>query len=118
VATIEGNPISSLLLIPIFTGSFMSTQPCPAQQKAFDQLKQVLPLFPVLGLIGASGAGKTTLLRELQRSTGGEWLSMKEMLHAMRTRHPLALEETFQQIVEAGFQNADAVYLDDYHLLA
>ena len=96
----------------------MSTQLCPAQHKAFDQLKQVLPLFPVLGLIGGSGSGKTTILRELQGSTGGEWLSMKELLHAMRTRHPLALEETFQQIVEAAFQNADTVYLEDFHLLA
>ena len=96
----------------------MSTQPCPAQQRAFDQLNQVLPLFPVLGLIGGSGAGKTTLLRELQRSTGGEWFSMKELLRAMRTRHPLALEETFEQLIEGAFQNADTVYLDDFHLLA
>ncbi len=49
----------------------MSTQLCPAQQKVFDQLMQVLPLFPVVGLVGSSGAGKTTVLRELRQRTSG-----------------------------------------------
>jgi transitional endoplasmic reticulum ATPase len=95
----------------------MSTHLCPAQQRALEQLKHVMPMYSVLGLSGRSGAGKTTVLDELHRSTGGERLSMRELLHAQRSRHPLALEETFEQIVEAALQKADAVFVDDLSLL-
>ena len=77
----------------------MTTQLCPAQQKAFDHLTQVLPLFSVVGISGGIGAGKTTILREVRQRAGGEWIAMTEFLHSMRTRHPLALEETFEQLV-------------------
>jgi transitional endoplasmic reticulum ATPase len=99
------------------SGSCMTTQLCPAQQKAYDHLLGVLPLFSVVGLSGGIGAGKTTVLRELRQHTGGEWLSIREFVHALRTRHPLALEETFEQLVEAAFQKADRVLVDDLSLL-
>jgi transitional endoplasmic reticulum ATPase len=95
----------------------MSTQLCPAQQQAFEQLSQVLPLFSVVGLIGRPGSGKTTVLHKLHERTGGEWISARELLHALRQRHPLAIEETFEQLVDAALQSSDHVYLDDLSLL-
>jgi shikimate kinase len=92
-------------------------QLCPAQQQAYDQLFQVLPLFSVVGLVGRSGAGKTTVLRKLHARTGGEWLASKELLHALRDKHPLAIEETLERQIEAAFLTADHVYLDDLSLL-
>jgi transitional endoplasmic reticulum ATPase len=94
----------------------MTTQLCPVQQKVFDQIQQVLPLFPVLGVTGRSGAGKTTILRSLHEQTGGEWISMPELLHALQSRHPLALEEALHELVESALQAADHVYLDDFSL--
>jgi shikimate kinase len=96
----------------------MSTQLCPAQQQAFDQLSQVLPSFSVVGLTGRSGAGKTTVLRKLRERTGGEWISARELLHALRQRHPLAIEETLEQLIEAAFRGAEHVYLDDLSLVS
>jgi transitional endoplasmic reticulum ATPase len=96
----------------------MSKQLSPSQQKAFDQILQVMPLFHVLGLTGNSGAGKTTILCELHERTGGKWICMRELLHALRTKHPLAIEETFEQIVEAALKTADHVYLDELSLLS
>jgi tRNA A37 threonylcarbamoyladenosine biosynthesis protein TsaE len=95
----------------------MSTTLCPVQQKVFTQLQEVLPLYPVIGLAGRTGAGKTTVLKELHHSTVGEWLSMRELLHALRSRHPLALEETFEEIVGAALHKADAVFVDDLSVL-
>jgi transitional endoplasmic reticulum ATPase len=94
----------------------MPTQLCPAQQQAFDQLKQVLPLFPVLAVSGNAGAGKSTLLRFLHQQTGGEWISMRELLQAFRNRHPLALEEAFHEVVESALKANDHIYLDDFSL--
>jgi SpoVK/Ycf46/Vps4 family AAA+-type ATPase len=94
----------------------MQTQLCPAQQRTIDQLKRVLPLFPVLGVAGQPGSGKSTILRFLHQQTGGEWISMRELLEAFRTRHPLALEEAFHDVVESAFQTSEYVYLDDFSL--
>lgn len=95
----------------------MTVQLSPAQQKAFDHVLQVLPLFPVVGITGPSGAGKSTILRELHHRTGGTWFGARDLVHAMRIKHPLAIEETFEQIVEAALRSADHVYVDDLALL-
>jgi hypothetical protein len=92
-------------------GSHMNKKLSPAQQNAFDQLLQVLPKFHILGLTANSGAGKTTVLQEIHQRTGGVWICMRELLHALRSQHPLAIEETFEQIVEAAFKSADHVYV-------
>jgi transitional endoplasmic reticulum ATPase len=39
-------------------------------------------------------------------------------VHALRLRHPLAIEETLEELLEAAFQSSDHVYLDDLSLLA
>jgi SpoVK/Ycf46/Vps4 family AAA+-type ATPase len=93
-------------------------QLCPAQQQSFDQLARVLPLFSVIGLMGRSGAGKTSVLQALREQTGGEWLAARELLHALRERHPLAIEETLEQMITAAFRTADHIYLDDLSLVS
>ena len=94
----------------------MSIQLCPAQQKAFERILNVLPLLPVVGLTGASGAGKTTVLQKVREHTGGEWLSMRSAA-CVRPCHPLAIEETFEQLVTTALAGADYVFLDDLSLL-
>ena len=95
----------------------MTTPLCPVQQRMFDYLVGVLPLLPVIGVTGSSGSGKTIVLRKIHEKTGGQWLSARELLLAMRTSHPLALEETFAKLVGAALDQSDHVYLDDLHLL-
>ena len=88
----------------------------PAQRQTFDQLQQFRSLFPILGVVGCSGAGKSTILRCLHEQTGGEWISMRELLQAFRTRHPLAMEEALHEVVESALKTSDHVYLDDFSL--
>src|SRR5271157_2944310 len=94
----------------------MPTQLCPAQQRTFDEIKRTLPLFPILGVAGRTGAGKSTILRCLHQQTGGEWISMRELLHAFGKRHPLAMEEALHDVVESALKTNDHVYLDDFSL--
>jgi predicted AAA+ superfamily ATPase len=95
----------------------MPIQLCPAQQQTFDQIKQILSLFPILGVAGRTGAGKSTILQALHRQTGGQWISMRELLQAFGSRHPLGLEEAVHDLVESALQGNDHVYLDDFSLL-
>ena len=94
----------------------MPTPLCPAQQKTLDQVTAVLPLFPVLGVAGQTGTGKSTILRRLHEQSGGEWISMRELLTAFRARHPLAMEEALHEVVESALKTNDHVYLDDFSL--
>ncbi len=71
----------------------------------------------VLMLYGNAGLGKTTVLREAHRELGGAFLNMKDLVERMYNRHPLALEEAFQQMVMESLEAHDVVIIDDMHLL-
>jgi ATP-dependent 26S proteasome regulatory subunit len=89
----------------------------PAQQEAFDNLSRLLTIGNVIVLYGAIGAGKSTVLAEIHRETGGAFLSVRNFVEAMRGRHPLALEETFEQMVMEAISASDTVIVDDLNLL-
>lgn len=89
----------------------------PAQQRAFDVLQNALPIGNVFVLTGDSGMGKTTVLREVERAHSGVFLSMSAFLSAMQSRHPFALEETFEQWVRQALEQHERVLVDDLHLL-
>src|SRR5262245_17109533 len=95
----------------------MTVRLCPAQQKALDQMLEVLPQFPVVGLCGRSGAGKTTVLHAMRERTGGKWIAATELMHALTPSHPLAVDEILHQLLEGAFKTSDLVFLDDLSLL-
>jgi len=90
---------------------------CPAQKIAYDGLLRALPACNVLVLAGDQGSGKTTVLLELHHAVGGAFLSAMDLVNAMRSRHPLSLEETFAQIVMDAFAANEYVFIDDLNLL-
>jgi ABC-type phosphate/phosphonate transport system ATPase subunit len=89
----------------------------PAQQEAFDNLSRLLTIGNVFVLYGDIGSGKSTVLGEIHRQTGGAFLTVRNYVESMRGRHPLALEETFEQIVMEAISASDAVIVDDLNLL-
>ena len=91
---------------------------CPAQQHAFDALSSSLPDGHVFVLSGGCGMGKTTVLQALHAAMGGAFLGMRHFLDAMRPRHPLALEETFESMVLDALAAHDVVIVDDLNLLS
>lgn len=96
----------------------MPTQLCPAQQQAYDGLMRILPMSQAFLLYGSTGAGKTTVLSEVHRAVGGAFLTMKNFVDAMRGQHPLAMEETYEQMVMTAMMMHDVVIVDDLHLIA
>jgi shikimate kinase len=95
----------------------METKLCPAQHRAWEELLAGLPVGHVFVLSGPIGMGKTTILREVQRTCGGAFLTMKDLVDAMQSRHPLALEETLEQLLMGAVKAHELVILDDLHLL-
>jgi len=95
----------------------MNVKFSPTQQEAFDNLSRLLTIGNVLVLYGSVGSGKSTALGEIHRQTGGAFLSVRNFVEAMRGRHPLALEETFEQMVMEAISTSDAVIVDDLDLL-
>jgi ATP-dependent 26S proteasome regulatory subunit len=93
-------------------------QLCPAQQRVFDNLSADLEAGNVFVVAGDTGMGKTTVLRQLHEKVGGAFLSMAEVLDATRQRHPLAMEEAFEQLVLEALRAHDCVIVDDLHLLS
>jgi SpoVK/Ycf46/Vps4 family AAA+-type ATPase len=93
------------------------TRLSPAQQSAFDGLRRARSINPIALLWGNHGSGKTTVLEELQHESGGRLLTLKDLLSAMRSRHPLALEETFEQVVLEAFDSESCVLIDDLDVL-
>jgi ATP-dependent 26S proteasome regulatory subunit len=91
----------------------MATRLCPAQQQAFEGLRRGLSIGNILVLWGATGMGKTIVLRELHRSAGGVFLTVRELVEGMGDRHPLAIEETFTRIVMEALASGDPVFVDD-----
>jgi ATP-dependent 26S proteasome regulatory subunit len=89
----------------------------PSQQQAFDRMMEALRIYHVVGLTAGQGTGRTTLLREAHRAHGGAFLTAKDFFDALQTRHPLALEETFEQMVMGALTAHDCVIVDDLHLL-
>jgi transitional endoplasmic reticulum ATPase len=95
----------------------MDDQLCNAQQKAYDTLLRLLPIGNVFVLYGSAGSGKSTVLRKVHRQLAGAFLDMKDFVDAMREHHPLALEETFEQMVMEALKAHETVIVDDLHLL-
>src|ERR1700730_4744973 len=110
-------PGAAELFILMLKANSMATPLCPAQQRAYDGLVASLPVSDILVLQGDAGMGKTTVLHELHRHAGGVYLTVKEFIDAMRSRHPLALEETFEQWVREALTAHQTVLLDDFHLI-
>jgi SpoVK/Ycf46/Vps4 family AAA+-type ATPase len=90
---------------------------CPAQQQAFDGLLTAWPVGHLLKLSGDTGMGKTTVLRALHAAAGGVFLTGRELLDTVRSRHPLALEEAFEEMVRHALTANDTVLVDDLSLL-
>lgn len=95
----------------------MNDKLCAAQQQAFDSMLRVLPMGNVFVLYGNSGSGKSAVLRTLYEELQGAFLNMKDFIDAMRDRHPLAFEETFEQMVMDALRANEIVIVDDLHLL-
>jgi transitional endoplasmic reticulum ATPase len=90
---------------------------CPAQQEAFSNLMEALPIGNVFVVWSGAGMGRTTMLEELHRVKGGEFLKMKDYIDELRVQNPLAMDEALEQILMRPLHRNDLVILDDLDLV-
>lgn len=99
----------------------METEPsmelCPAQQNAFKGVLAALTTGSIIRLRGGVGRGKTTVLQRVRQEVGGAFLTMRDFVEASAKSHPLALEETFHQLILNALQEHEVVLVDDAHML-
>ncbi len=96
----------------------MSARLTPSQQRAYDELRRLLPVGNVFVLAGDEGVGRTTVLRRLHEEVGGAFLNMKDLTGALSRCDPVTLEETFERIVLQALEAHDIVIVDDLRLLS
>lgn len=94
----------------------MNIQLCPVQQCAFDTLIRQRSLNRVFELYSPSGTGCSTVLQRLHLVLGGALLQMRDFIEQLQQKQPLALEETFEQMVMAALTQHSVVLIDDLHL--
>ena len=90
----------------------------PAQREIAEKLIHEVAAGGVFILQGDAGTGKTTILKKLQAARGGILLSTWEFMAQLETRHPLALEEAFLEMVEQALAASDLVMVDDLQAIA
>lgn len=95
----------------------MAVPLCPAQETAMRQLELAIPLGSVFLLRSGVGMGRTTVLRNLHEELGGAFLDARDLVDAMRSQHPLALEETLHQLVMDELRANEVVIVDDLNLV-
>ncbi|MGA1839344.1 MAG: hypothetical protein ACMUIU_01860 [bacterium] len=89
----------------------------PSQKIAYDGIMHGLEIGNILILLGKPGMGRTMVLNKLHSTLKGAFMNMKDLLDAMRKKHPLALEETFEQIVMKRLGENRHVIIDDLNIL-
>ena len=91
---------------------------CPSQQRAVETIVAGSQSAAVLHLWAASGFGRTTILTEIHGRLGGTFISIRDVVAAAQTRHPLALEDALYAVIRTAFEESPRVFVDDWHLLA
>ncbi len=89
----------------------------PSQQRAYDFFVGALPIGSLFVLWTRDGLGRSMILRALHNRFGGGFVMAKDFAHAMRDRHPYAMEETYEKLLMKALESNEIVFVDDFHLL-
>jgi transitional endoplasmic reticulum ATPase len=89
----------------------------PAQKMTAERLLAAIPASSVLVLRCGSGMGRTTILRSIHDTSRGAFVGMKQFMDLLTARQPLAIEESFVDLIDNALEDHDLVIVDDLHLL-
>jgi hypothetical protein len=89
-----------------------ATQKAPAME-----LIAELASSPVHVLRCNAGMGRTTILDNIRHATGAVYVGVKQFLDQLKTAQPLAIEESFLDLIATAFQKHQIAVVDDLHLL-
>src|SRR5438094_9768535 len=87
----------------------------PTQKRAFDGLLGGLAAGSVVVLRGDSGMGKTAILRKVHAAEGGAFFSVRQLMDALMSQPPAAIEEACLHVVDTGRTSHALVIVGDLH---
>lgn len=93
------------------------TELCPAQQRAFDEILEALPIGNFFVVWAREGMGKTTIAHALSEVTEGFRLDLKPFIDDLRKADPLQLEEILEKLLLDAIKKNDVVVFDDLNLI-
>lgn len=88
----------------------------PTQRDAHDQLVAALPAGNIFELRSKPGRGRTTVLSSIHAAKGGAFLTVRDFVDRLNTRHPLALDEALYEVLLDALREHDCVIVDDFHV--
>ena len=86
----------------------------PTQSRARDALVAAIARPGIVALAAEAGAGRTTILRTLEDAAR---LDVRDFMAALGRRDPLALEETWHDLMLGALANARLVVYDDFQTI-
>jgi tRNA A37 threonylcarbamoyladenosine biosynthesis protein TsaE len=88
----------------------------PVQAAAKTSVEKALEVSSIVALGGESGRGKTTVLERLQTDLGGSLVRISDVVTEAGQKHPLALEESFFDVLMSALQRERVVMVDHFEL--
>ncbi|HLJ46712.1 MAG TPA: ATP-binding protein [Bryobacteraceae bacterium] len=89
----------------------------PSQSEAANGIMRGLERGECAILQDHSSDGKTTVLKDVHRQLGGAFIGTREFLTELAANEPVALEETFLDLLDEHIAEHELVIVDDLHLL-
>lgn len=89
----------------------------PSQRQAAEGVLLALERGDCAVLCDTGSDGKTTVLDYVQRELGGARVSIRDFLARLAMSDPLAIEESFLEVIDARLAEQDLVVVDDLHLV-
>src|SRR5688572_21470895 len=89
----------------------------PSQRAAADGLLRGISTGPILILESSAGMGRTTILKHVHAALAGSFVGIRQIMTALMSRQPAAIEEAFLETVERAFDRNDLVIVDDLHMI-
>jgi ATP-dependent 26S proteasome regulatory subunit len=86
----------------------------PVQASAKSSIEKALEVSPIVALGGDTGRGKTTVLGQLHDELGGRLVRISDIVNEAGHKHPLALEESFFDVLMRALQHDRLVILDHF----
>lgn len=96
----------------------MELIPTPSQLSAYEYLIRIPSSGGVVVLSGAAGSGRSAMLRKAHAQTGGSFLKARDLVEAVSSTDPMALEEACYTRILAALKEENIVYVDDFGCLS
>jgi transitional endoplasmic reticulum ATPase len=89
----------------------------PAQEKLAGQVLAAIRVCPIVVVRCRGGMGRSSILRSVRDRLGESMAGVCHFLRLLKDRQPIAIEETFADLIEDALNRQEVLIFDDLHLV-